>query len=541
MLLLIASFAGLGGFLFGYDLGLIAGARVYMEASLHLRESSEEVIVGMAKLGAVFGTFVGGALMQDVGRRRAIAWNSVFFLLGPLIMAAASGPAALSLGRFVVGLGVGASAVVVPAYVAEMSPPERRGAVVITYELMLCLGMIASGLVDFALRDAPGNWRLMVAAPVVPAVGVLVGARLLPESPRWLVIRGRLPDALEVIHGLREGPKGMEMLGEHRSTARVEAELMELWSAVEKENAARAAVDAAETPGGDETEAPSHSPPSLAPTRLGPSALDRPASLGSFFRALSRTLAGVARLPRGEESRAFRAALWLAFFNQACCSTSIINFAPQILERAGVRDRDEAVLFAAAVSATKLAGVAASMLLVDRVGRRFLLVSGSWGAAASMAALAAAYAAEHTFACLLAMCAFMLCFSASWAGVFWVVASELFGMRNKSAALSATTAWLFAVGAAVDFAFLTVASALGAWTFGLVACVCAAGGVYVWMELPETKGRTLAEVQAMLAAGRGGAAGRGWAGGLGAIGRNRASSYAPQVDEEREIEVSRMG
>ena len=532
MLLLIASFAGLGGFLFGYDLGLIAGALVYMEASLHLRESSEEVIVGMAKLGAVFGTFVGGALMHDVGRRRAIAWNSVFFLLGPLVMAAASGPVALSLGRFVVGLGVGASAVVVPAYVAEMSPPERRGAVVITYELMLCLGMIASGLVDFALRDAPGNWRLMVAAPVVPAVGMLVGMRLLPESPRWLVIRGRLPDALEVIHGLREGPKGMEMLGEHRSTARVEAELMDLWSAVEKENADdRARTDPnAETPGGDATEPPSRAP-SLAPTRLGPSALDRPASFGSFVRALSHTLAGVARLPRGEESRAFRVATWLAFFNQASCSTSVINFAPQILERTGVRDRDEAVLFAAAVSATKLAGVAASMLLVDRVGRRFLLVSGSLGTAASMVALAAAYAAANTFACLLAMCAFMLCFSASWAGVFWVVASELFGMRIKSAALSATAAWLFAVGAAVDFAFLSAAPAMGAWTFGLVACVCAAGGVYVWMELPETKGRTLAEVQAMLAAD-------GGSGGFGRI-RERAS-YAPQVDDEREIEVIRI-
>ena len=130
------------------------------------------------------------------------------------------------------------------------------------------------------------------------------------------------------------------------------------------------------------------------------------------------------------------------------------------------------------------------------------------------------------------MCAFMLCFSASWAGVFWVVASELFGMRNKSAALSATAAWLFAVGAAVDFAFLSAASAMGAWTFGLVACVCAAGGMYVWMELPETKGRTLAEVQAMLAADRG-------SGGFGRI-RKRAS-YAPQVDDEREIEVTRMG
>ena len=87
MLYMIASLAALGGFLFGYDLGLIAGALLYMEPDLRLSEASEEVIVGMAKLGAVFGTFVGGAVMQEHGRRKAIAWNAAFFLLGPFIMA----------------------------------------------------------------------------------------------------------------------------------------------------------------------------------------------------------------------------------------------------------------------------------------------------------------------------------------------------------------------------------------------------------------------------------------------------------------------
>ena len=162
MLVLVASFAALGGFLFGYDLGLIAGALLYMETDLRLSEGTEEVIVGMAKLVAVFGTFIGGALMQAYGRKRAIAWNSLFFICGPVVMASASDAAMLSFGRFIIGLGVGVSAVVVPAYVGEMAPPDKRGAVVITYELMLCLGMIASGVADFALRDARDNWRWMV-------------------------------------------------------------------------------------------------------------------------------------------------------------------------------------------------------------------------------------------------------------------------------------------------------------------------------------------------------------------------------------------
>ena len=231
MLFMIASLAALGGFLFGYDLGLIAGALLYMEPDLRLTEASEEVIVGMAKLGAVFGTFVGGALMQEHGRRKAIAWNSGFFLLGPFIMAVGDDAATVSLGRFVVGMGVGASAVVVPAYVAEMAPKELRGSVVTVYELMVCLGMITSGLVDWGLRGVEHSWRWIVAMPMFPAVLMLAGSAALPESPRWLVIRGRLRDALDVIHTLREG-SGVDRDGEDASTAAVEAELMELLSLI---------------------------------------------------------------------------------------------------------------------------------------------------------------------------------------------------------------------------------------------------------------------------------------------------------------------
>lgn len=504
MLFMIASLAALGGFLFGYDLGLIAGALLYMEPDLRLTEASEEVIVGMAKLGAVFGTFVGGALMQEHGRRKAIAWNSGFFLLGPFIMAVGDDAATVSLGRFVVGMGVGASAVVVPAYVAEMAPKDRRGSVVTVYELMVCLGMITSGLVDWGLRGVEHSWRWMVAMPMFPAVLMLAGSAALPESPRWLVIRGRLRDALDVIHSLREG-SGVDRDGEDVSTAAVEAELMELWSAVEKERA--------------QVGEPAGEPDASAAADVG-AAADVPAqksatSSGIHGRGMLavgiQMLRDIRGLTSGPERNAFAIATWLAFFNQATCSTSVINFAPEVLERVGVDSKDDAVLLASAVSLCKLLGVSASMFLVDRAGRRTLLLVGSHAAAAAMAGLAIAYDAGDAFGSLLCMCVFMLAFSASWAGVFWVVLSELFSMRVKSAAVSAAAATLFATGAFTDFVFLSAARAMGGWAFGAVACVCVCAGVYVQRNLPETAGKSLAEVQAVMAAGTGARGeGPGW-------------------------------
>ena len=523
MLFMIASLAALGGFLFGYDLGLIAGALLYMEPDLRLTEASEEVIVGMAKLGAVFGTFVGGALMQEHGRRKAIAWNSGFFLLGPFIMAVGDDAASVSLGRFVVGMGVGASAVVVPAYVAEMAPKDRRGSLVTVYELMVCLGMITSGLVDWGLRGVEHSWRWMVAMPMFPAVLMLAGSAALPESPRWLVIRGRLRDALDVIHSLREGD-GVDRDGEDASTAAVEAELMELWSAVEKERARVGEPDGEPDAQRGEPDAQRGEPdgePDVGAAAADASAADAPARKSAtaggdgihgapgMLAVLIRMFSDIRGLTSGPERVAFKTALWLAFFNQATCSTSVINFAPQVLERVGVDSDADAVLLASAVSACKLAGVAASMFLVDRAGRRTLLLVGSHAAAAAMAGLAIAYDAGDAFGSLLCMCVFMLAFSVSWAGVFWVVLSELFSMRVKSAAVSAAAATLFATGAFTDFVFLSAARAMGGWAFGAVACVCLCAGVYVQRNLPETAGKSLAEVQAVMAAGAGGE-GPGW-------------------------------
>lgn len=177
-LAIVASFAALGGFLFGcalpldpgvtfvycaqvwsnkhlscsYDLGLIGGAILVIRNEFGTSKIEDAFIVGAAKVGAFVGVFLGGAYMYRYGRKAAILADSIFFAIGPLVMAGAMSVAMLVLGRFLVGMGIGFSAVVVPAYLGEVAQPNMRGSVVTLYELMLCVGMVLSSLADAALE-----------------------------------------------------------------------------------------------------------------------------------------------------------------------------------------------------------------------------------------------------------------------------------------------------------------------------------------------------------------------------------------------------
>ena len=189
------------------------------------------------------GTFLGGGFMQKFGRRPAIASCAVLFVIGPLAMALSGGVTGLCAGRFIVGLGIGASAVVTPAYLGEMSPAEKRGSIVALYEVMLCVGMLSSGVMDYLLAEAPHNWRWMVAMPIIPGAVLGTALFLLPESPRFLMYHRDTEAAFQTITRLRhdtltgETPRSKNQ----RNAARDELELLHLWSEVEKEMAEQAA------------------------------------------------------------------------------------------------------------------------------------------------------------------------------------------------------------------------------------------------------------------------------------------------------------
>lgn len=164
------SLANRSSFIYPPSSILQGGALLHIQAEFGIGEGVSEVIVGAAKLGAVLGTFLGGALMLYYGRRPAIAADSIFFIVGPAIMAGAWNVAGLIVGRFIVGMGIGISAVVVTAYLGEVAPAKSRGRVVELYEVMLCLGMMTSALINAALNDVTNNWRWMVGVPAIPAL-----------------------------------------------------------------------------------------------------------------------------------------------------------------------------------------------------------------------------------------------------------------------------------------------------------------------------------------------------------------------------------
>jgi hypothetical protein len=223
---------------------------------------------------------------------------------------------------------------------------------------------------------------------------------------------------------------------------------------------------------------------------------------------------------KGPERRAFFMAIILAVFNQATASTAVINYAPEVLAaQLRVTEESNAILYPAVISLTKCVGVGIALSVVDDLGRRPLLIAGGAGCAVSLWAAAAALGAASVTGFLASLCLFIFCFSLSWAGLYWVVVSEIFSMAVKSPASSAATSLLFLTGSLVDLVFLSLMAALGRWAFVLFGLVALASAVYVWKAVPETKGKTLAEVQAVLAGTISGAAG-----GSGAVTQSHSNS-----------------
>lgn len=210
-------------------------------------------------------------------------------------------------------------------------------------------------------------------------------------------------------------------------------------------------------------------------------------------------LCDVRAVAKGPERAAFAIACCLAVFDQATASTAIINYAPEVLaNRMGVEDPNLAIMYPAAIALAKVVGTLIAAVTVDKYGRRPLLFWGGVGCAVFLGLAGIALATSSVALFLAALCLFIFSFSMSWAGLYWVVVSEVFSMGAKSPATSAATSLLFLTGAAVNFVYLSLIGWIGGLAFALFGVVAAGSAWYVWARVPETKGRTLAEIQALL-------------------------------------------
>jgi SP family galactose:H+ symporter-like MFS transporter len=199
----IAAVAATGGLLFGFDTGVINVALPSLREQLQLTPSQESMVVGAVLFGAMFGPFISGFLTDKLGRKKINIIASLVFVVGSILAAIAPDTNSLIAGRLLLGLAIGIVAATVPLYLAELSPKDKRGRMVTFFQLAITLGILLSYVVGYIFGDAENAWRMMFWAGFVPAIILFVGMLLVPESPRWLLTKGRNEEALKVLNQLR--------------------------------------------------------------------------------------------------------------------------------------------------------------------------------------------------------------------------------------------------------------------------------------------------------------------------------------------------
>lgn len=328
--------AGIGGLLFGYDTGVISGALLYIRDDFKaVNESTflQETIVSMAVAGAIFGAALGGWLNDAYGRKKTTLLADFVFVTGSVCMAAAPNPYVLILGRLLVGFGVGVASITAPVYIAEVSPSEIRGGLVSVNVLMITGGQFLSYLVNLAFTEVPGTWRWMLGAAGLPAVLQFVLMLFLPESPRWLFTKNKQVEAVAVLQNIYESD-------------RLKSEIEQLSAAVEEELRQVQSME-----------------------RIG------------YFTLFSKK----------EIRLALLAGVGLQAFQQFTGINTVMYYSPTIVELAGFVSNKIALLLSLMVAGMNAIGSIIGISLIDRCGRRFLVLTSLSGVFVSLGILSGAF------------------------------------------------------------------------------------------------------------------------------------------------------
>ena len=194
--------AALAGLMFGLDIGVISGAEQFIQKEFLVSDRTIGWIVSIMMAGAALGALGAGWLSGHLGRKRSLILGAVLFVAGSVLCGVAWSPGVLIVGRFILGLAIGIASFTAPLYLAEIAPESIRGAMISLYQLMITIGILAAYLSDLGFSYT-GNWRWMLGVIAIPGALFLIGVSVLPDSPRWLMMRGRRPEAESVLHKLR--------------------------------------------------------------------------------------------------------------------------------------------------------------------------------------------------------------------------------------------------------------------------------------------------------------------------------------------------
>lgn len=441
----------MGGLLFGYDWVVIGGAKPFYE--LYFGISSSPFMQGLAMstalVGCLIGAMVAGALADKYGRKPLLVASAVLFTLSAVATGAFSDFTLFNIARFVGGIGIGVASALSPMYIAEISPAEIRGRLVSLNQMAIVVGILSAQIANWQIAapvpegftagdilaswNGQMGWRWMFWAEGVPSVAFLLLAFLIPESPRWQIVNGRTAQAVATLS--RMG--GSE------------------YAAREAEGIAAASASEAQ------------------------------AGSGGLHALFSRRYSSVLLL-----------GIVVAVFQQWCGTNVIFNYAQEIFSSAGYSVGD--VLFNIVI--TGIANVAftfVALRTIDRWGRRTLMLVGAAGLASVYLILGLCYHLHITgFFMVVLVVAAIACYAMSLGPVTWVLLSELFPTRVRGVAMATCTFALWTGCTTLTFSFPALNASLGSsGTFWVYAAICLCGFAFFFRRLPETKGKSLEEIE----------------------------------------------
>ncbi|KAL1208722.1 Polyol transporter 5 [Cardamine amara subsp. amara] len=456
-----AILASMTSILLGYDIGVMSGAMIYIKRDLNLTDLKIGILAGILNIFSLVGSCAAGRTSDWIGRRYTIVLAGAIFFAGALLMGFATNYAFLMFGRFVAGIGVGYALMIAPVYTAEVSPASSRGFLNSFPEVFINAGIMLGYVSNLAFSNFPLKlgWRFMLGIGAVPSVILALGVLAMPESPRWLVMQGRLGEAKRVLDKTSDSVTESALrLEDIKHAAGIPADCHDDVVQVSRKN--------------------SHGE-------------------GVWRELLIRPTPAVRRV--------MIAALGIHFFQQASGIDAVVLFSPRIFKTAGLQSDHQQLLATVAVGVVKTSFILVATFLLDRIGRRPLLLTSVGGMVLSLLTLGTSLTVidqspekKVMWAVVLSITTVMTyvaTFSIGAGPITWVYSSEIFPLRLRSQGSSMCVVVNRVTSGVISMTFLPMSKGIttgGAfYLFGGIATVA---WVFFYTFLPETQGRMLEDM-----------------------------------------------
>jgi sugar porter (SP) family MFS transporter len=434
----IVIFSALGGMMYGYDIGVISGALLFLNKTIELSNAQMGLVVGAVLWGGAIAIFIAGPLGDIWGRKRIIIIGQIFFIIGVIITVLCNDFTTLIAGRLVQGIGIGVVSMLIPLYITETAPASVRGRSVTMFQLFLVLGISIAAFVDLAFV-ATQNWRAMFGMVLIPGVIFFFGMFYLPESPAWFFLKNKVKESRKI--------------------------LLKLYDAADT----NIILEQMET---------------LKKRREADKAKGMEAKKETIFKR-------VYMVP-------FAIALFIAIIQQFTGVNLVLQYAPVIFKNAGIESDTMDMLATTGITILNVVFTIVGVMLVDKIGRKALLSIGTAGVFVGMILCAISYSLGSGQIVVLGfgLAIFMSFFAIGPGIVVWLAMSELLPLRIRGVGMAICLGSNSIASAYLASVYLSWTDAIGfSGVFWVLAICSVAYFICAKYILPETKGKTLEEIE----------------------------------------------